>query len=411
VRHAVAAPAGAGQRRKTTTPNTGETMLGRTVLGRGRYRFLLALTAIACGAAGRAAVAAEDIMLGNIAAVTSPTAGPNARSIGVGYNTYLEHINRQGGIHGRNIKLLNKDDGVVVEKMFALMEELVADKRVIALAGFLNTPGLTELTKTGDLVKNKIAMIGPVGAFNAANFYPVRPSYNEEVEKLLAEARDTQKKRVALVYFNQTFGPPLSKFAAQAAKRIGVNIVASESFEAAPDKIEASTAATAKTVAKADPDAIIIMSAGIGTYTFTKKYRETDSRYVQLYALSPTDPSSFVKVAGLENARAVVISQAIPYPQHNALGIVREYQRMMKQYAPHQPLTFYGLEGYIGAKIAVEAIRRAGPNPTREKVIAALNTMKEYDLGDFLVSYTPAERVGSRVVDLTIIGKNGTLYR
>jgi hypothetical protein len=65
----------------------------------------------------------------------------------------------------------------------------------------------------------------------------------------------------------------------------------------------------------------------------------------------------------------------------------------------------------MGAKIVVEAVRRAGPNPTRAKIIAALNTMKDFDLGDFVVSYTPAARTGSRVVDLTIIGRDGNLYR
>ena len=37
--------------------------------------------------------------------------------------------------------------------------------------------------------------------------------------------------------------------------------------------------------------------------------------------------------------------------------------------------------------------------------------MKDYDIGDFVVSYSPERRVGSRTVDLTIIGKNGQLYR
>lgn len=64
----------------------------------------------------------------------------------------------------------------------------------------------------------------------------------------------------------------------------------------------------------------------------------------------------------------------------------------------------------MGAKIVVEALRRAGPNPSRGKIIAALNTMKDFDLGDFYVSYTPAARAGSKQVDLTIIGSDGKLH-
>jgi branched-chain amino acid transport system substrate-binding protein len=383
---------------------------GATMSRNARHTRGLALVAFVCAFAGQAGFAAEDILLGNTAAVSSTTAGRNASNIVLGYTTYLEDVNRRGGVRGRKIKLVNKDDGVDLQKMMTFTDELIADKRVIALVGYLNTPGLNELVKTDALAKKKIAMIAPIGAMNSTNFYPLRPGYNQEVEKLLHEARDTQKKRVGLVYFNQTFGPPLSRFAEQTAKKIGVNVVATTHFEAAPDKIESSTAAAAQALAKADPDAVIIMSAGVGIYHFTKNFRQTESQSAQIYTISPADAVLFVKTAGLENARGVVISQAIPYPQNRALPVVREYQKMMKQYAPDEPLSFYSLEGFMGAKIAVEAIRRAGPNPTRGKVIAALNTMKEFDLGGFLVSYTPAARTGSKRVDLTIIGKNGTLY-
>jgi ABC-type branched-subunit amino acid transport system substrate-binding protein len=292
-----------------------------------------------------------------------------------------------------------------------LTEDLIADKNVLALVGFLNTPGLVELMKQGLLVKKKIAMIAPIGAMNATNFYPLRPGYNEELEKLLHETQNTQKKRVALVYFNQAFGPSVFKYAQEAAKKLGVNVVATAGFETHPDKIDANIAAAAKTLADAKPDAVIMIVGGIGAYKFAKQFRETRSGEAQIYTLSTADPFQFVKVAGLNNAAGVVISQAIPYPQNNTLAVVREYQKTMKQYAPDRPLSFFSLEGFMGAKIAVEAIRRAGPNPTREKVIVALNTMKDFDLGDFLVSYSPAQRSGSKLVELTIIGKNGTLYR
>jgi branched-chain amino acid transport system substrate-binding protein len=370
-----------------------------------------ALFAVVAALAWQPAFAAGDILLGNVASTTSSTAGQNGTNLTLGYTIYLEQINGKGGVHGRKLKLLNKDDGVNVEKMLAMTDELVADSRVLALVGYLNTPGLGELIKRETLVAKKIAMIAPIGAMSATNFYPLRPSYNDEVDKLLHEALDTQKKRVALLYFNQTFGPGLSKFAEETAKKIGVNVVAVTSFEAAPDKIESSVATAAATLAKAEPDAVIIMSAGVGVYYFAKSFRQIDRNFAQLYAISPADAALLVKTAGIENARGVVISQALPYPQHNALAVVREYQKAMKQYAPDRPFSFYSLEGFMGAKIAVEALRRAGPNPTREKVIAALNTMKDFDLGDLVVSYTPERRVGSKIVDLTIIGKNGTLYR
>jgi len=83
----------------------------------------------------------------------------------------------------------------------------------------------------------------------------------------------------------------------------------------------------------------------------------------------------------------------------------------MKQYAPNEALSFTSLEGFIAAKITVEAIKRAGPNPTRDKVLKALNNMGQLDLGGIYVDYSPKARDGWGGVDLTIIGMNGKLLR
>lgn len=362
-------------------------------------------------AATAAAPAGNDILLGNIASTTNPTAQQNSANLILGYSIYFEHINQQGGLYGRKIRLVNKDDGVVADKMVALTDELIADKGVLALVGYLNTAGLNELVKSEVLAVKKIAMIAPIGAMRTPKFYPLRPGYNEELEKILQEARDTEKKRVAIVYYNQAFGPSVFKFGEEAAKRLGVNVVATASFETAPDKMEAGINAASDKLTKANPDAVIVIAAGVGAFNFVKKFRQSAGNSVQIYALSPADYFGFVKVAGLENAHGVVISQAMPYPENKTLSVVREFHRMSKAYAPGKALSFYTLEGFMGAKIAVEALRRTGPNPTREKLITALNTMRDFDLGDVFVSYTPAERRGSREVDLTIIGANGALFR
>src|SRR5688500_6972161 len=156
-------------------------------------------------------LAAADLVIGNVASTTNPTARENSANLVLGYSIYFQQVNLDGGIRGRQVRLVNKDDGVIADRMVALTQELIADKEVIALAGFLNTAGLVELMKRNLLAEGRIAMIAPIGPMNAANFYPMRPGYNEEAQKLLEEARGTQKKRVAMVYYNQAFGPSVFK--------------------------------------------------------------------------------------------------------------------------------------------------------------------------------------------------------
>jgi ABC-type branched-subunit amino acid transport system substrate-binding protein len=106
-----------------------------------------------------------------------------------------------------------------------------------------------------------------------------------------------------------------------------------------------------------------------------------------------------------------VIAQAAPFPFSATLPVISEYQKVMKQHAPNEPLSFSTLEGFVGGKITVEAIKRAGKNPTRAGVVKALNSMGEYDLGGVYVSYSPKERRGWGQIDLTVIGAGGKLLR
>ena len=59
----------------------------------------------------------------------------------------------------------------------------------------------------------------------------------------------------------------------------------------------------------------------------------------------------------------------------------------------------------------VEGLRRAGPNPTRARLVKALESMANFDLGGSVVSYSPTNRIGSRYVEVTVVGGAGKLMR
>jgi ABC-type branched-subunit amino acid transport system substrate-binding protein len=69
------------------------------------------------------------------------------------------------------------------------------------------------------------------------------------------------------------------------------------------------------------------------------------------------------------------------------------------------------MESFIAAKILVEALRRSGADPTRQKIITQLEKMNSYDTGGFKVSFSPENRVGSKFVEVTVIGRDGKLLK
>jgi branched-chain amino acid transport system substrate-binding protein len=91
--------------------------------------------------------------------------------------------------------------------------------------------------------------------------------------------------------------------------------------------------------------------------------------------------------------------------------VVREYQMLMQKHAPTELVNYTSFEEFVGAKVLVEALRRAGPKPTRAKVVKALESMTAYDAGGITVGYSPTNRIGSRYVEVTVIGSTGKLLK
>jgi branched-chain amino acid transport system substrate-binding protein len=358
---------------------------------------------------------AQDLLIGQVSSQTSPVTAMNAKGLFAGFNVYLEHVNAQGGVSGRKVKLVNKDDELQAPKMIALTKEFASDKNVVALAAYQNTGGMVALSKEGTVQQLGFAMIAPFQGDKAIvgvpNWYPFRSGYPDEVAAMVKEAVFQQKKRVAIVYQSATFGPALAKLAKELSAREKLNIVAEILVETAQnDKIDASVREGAAAAAKAEPDAIFLLMGGRAAPLSVKLLKDGAAQDAQLYAMSILPPDAAYKAAG-DKARGIVITQAVPFPFSATLPVVSQYQKLMKQYAPSEPLSFTTLEGFIAAKITVEAIKRAGPNPTREKVLKAVSSMGLLDLGGVYVDYSPKGREGWGGVDLTVIGANGKLLR
>ncbi len=361
------------------------------------------------------AVQAQELLVAQVASHTNIASANNAKGLTAGLKAYFDYTNAQGGVNGKQVALITRDDDLNAGKMVAATKELIANKDVLALVGFLNTGGLTELAKQNIPGEAGIAMIAPLqgnkNIVGADNFFPFRSGFTEEVTALVAEAKTTQKKRVAIFYWNTAFGPPMSQFAQTTAKNQGLDVVANVAVDVAPDKFEANMKAAVADVAKSNPDAIFLISAGRFADVFIKLIRDSSAADAQIYAMSVVLAEDVVKAAGATKARGIVIAQATPFPFSPTLPLVSEYLRVMKQYAPNEAVSFSSFEGYAGGKITVEAMKRAGPNPTREKIAKALNNFGEWNLGGVYVNYGPKGRTGWGSVDLTIVGANGKLLR
>ncbi len=359
--------------------------------------------------------AATDLVFGQVASSTNPASAANAKGLTTGIQTYFNRVNAAGGIAGNKLKLVTLDDGLQAPKMLELTQQLMADKSVLGLLGFLNTAGLAEIAKQNLPAQNGIALIAPLQGdkhvVGADNVFPLRSGYTDEVHALLKEASVWGKDTLAIVNMNTAFGPKLAEVAQELSPGHAVKVVGQQVIDAAPDKLAHSVKEAVSAVSALKPKGILVLAAGKPAYEFIKAMRNAPGGQVQIYGVSVLLHDSLVEAVGIQKARGIVVSQAVPYPFVPHKPVITEFQADMKKYAPNEPVSFSSLEGYLGAKIAAEAVRKVGGNPTRASILAALNNLGDHDLGGVHIRYSPGLRRGWGGVDLSIINSAGQLSR
>jgi len=104
--------------------------------------------------------------------------------------------------------------------------------------------------------------------------------------------------------------------------------------------------------------------------------------------------------------------QVMPDPNNRGVSVARELQETYRAAQPKDiELNHTLLEGFVAAKVLVEGLRRAGPNPTAKRVREALESMRDYDAGGMFISFTPGNHAGSRYTDITVLNRDGHLLR
>jgi ABC-type branched-subunit amino acid transport system substrate-binding protein len=100
----------------------------------------------------------------------------------------------------------------------------------------------------------------------------------------------------------------------------------------------------------------------------------------------------------------VIVTQVFPAPDTQS-----DFQKLATEYKLSKSYT--AMEGYVYARVLVEAIRRTGPKLSRESLTETLQSRKPFDMGSYSFTFDPKNRTGSTSVDLTMITKNGRFMR
>jgi branched-chain amino acid transport system substrate-binding protein len=361
----------------------------------------VAAAAVALGAQAQIAPSVNaTIVFGQ----SAPLTGANAElgnDIRNGALAYFKQVNDAGGVHGRKLELVSLDDANQVQRAETNTIELVERRRVFALFGYasatLSRPALPVVAKHNVPFLAPFTGADPMRVFNK-NVYNMRASYADELGKIVDHYITLGSKRFSIVHYDDVVGKENLTAVERALKKHNMSPVSVAAFK---DRAKPDIDSGVKSVAQGAPDVVILTTLYKATSDFVKAAR-TSGMGAQMVSNSFPGASPLAQELGKEGV-GVAMSQVVPPPTQRSIPVVREYQDAIAKHIGKKEFSFTSLESYIAAKIAVEALKRAGAKPTRENFMQALDNMKHFDAGGYSVSFSPTNHNGSSQVEVTVI--------
>jgi branched-chain amino acid transport system substrate-binding protein len=362
---------------------------------------------LACPAhAGEVGVAADTILFGQAAALDGPSSALG-QSLRQGILAAFAEINAKGGIHGRRLKLISRDDGYDPDRSVVQTTKLIEEDQVFALIGAVGTP--TSIATVPIAAAKKVPFIGPftgaefLRASEFQNVVNIRASYSAEAEAWIKHlTEELHLKEIAVFYQDDSFGRDGLKGVNAALDRRGLELVAEGTFE----RNTRAVGAALRTIRRAEPQAVVM----VGTYGPCAEFIKLAHKvgfHPTFVNISFVGANALAKELG-PDGEGVIVSQVVPFPWDTSLKVVADYQAAQKALDSTLTPDFVSFEGYLSGRLAAAALDIAGPDPTRANMLRLINEVGRFDISGTVITLGAKSRDAPPKVFLTVIKADGT---
>lgn len=363
------------------------------------------LAALAVGLASSAASA--EIYVGQTSGFTGPAAIP-VKELTEGARLYLDAVNAAGGVHGQKVRLISLDDKFEPNLAADNARSLIVDKHVVALFLSRGTPHTEAIAPL--LTQYKLPLVGPSSGAMALHqpvnpyIFNVRAPYQREAERAVRHLSLIGQERIAVLQTDDSFGEDVAAGADTGFAAVGKKPVVKLLFDRShPDFSKAAPA-----IVKADAQSVLVFGSSNAVADATKAIRALGSR-ATIVTVSNNASVGFIKQMGAQG-RGVIVTQVFPYERSISAPVVKEAADLARAKGL-DGVSPANMEGFIAAKVLVEGLKRAGPKPTRQGLLTALNGMQKIELGGMELSFSANDHSGLAFTDISIISEDGKFRR
>ena len=350
-------------------------------------------------------VTSQEIRIGMSAAFKGAAAGLGAEFYR-GAQAYYDEVNARGGVHGRALRVIGLDDNYEPLPCVRNTIHLLEKDSVFVLSNYVGTPTLTRaLPVIRRYAGQQVALVGNFTGAQPQRQAPyvehvfnIRASYRQEMAALVDRFWELGARNIGVFSQADAYGRSGADGVTRALGARGARVGAEATYQRGA-RFDDDAEAAVNALRRAGVEAVLCTGGYRGCGAFVRTARD-------LGWTVPISNVSFVgsdamlrllvqhgKTTGRDYTRALVNSQVVPSYDDVALPGVVEYRTLMDRHNPTLPTalrddtympqrySFISLEGYVNARVIVEAVRRVGPHPTRSGLRHALESLKGLDVG------------------------------
>lgn len=371
----------------------------------GVFATVAVLILSACGAGGRpdgddagggseVGVTADSVKVGAHFPLTG-VAAPGYSEIPTGAKAYFDYVNAHGGVHGRKIDYIYRDDAYNPTNTSQVVNELVLRDEVFAMVGGLGTPTHSAVldflnsNEVPDLFVSSGSLLWNQPQRNPMTF-GWQPDYEIEGKIVGQYVRDHfPDAKVGLFLQDDDFGDDGEK---GVRAFIDDQVVAAERY--APGNTDVAPQIGALQAAGAD----LVIGFNVPSYTALSQLvaMRLDYRPQWIYSNVGSDSAlvgsllarfSDGAVTGSSMLDGAITTEYLPGVEDSGSPWTQLWQRVWDEHGGEGELTNYRIYGMSEAYTFVQALQAAGPEPTREGLVEALEKVGADLRGPAFVPY------------------------
>lgn len=353
-------------------------------------------------------VTEDTVTFGQSGCFTGTCATPGLQ-YRAGILTAFHERNRGGGVHGRELKLVSRDDGYEPELAAANADWFAATSEVFAVIGGIGTPTARRIAPA--LRRAKIPFVGHLtGAdfLSDARRYPnvvnVRTVYAEEVRRLVIHMfEELGARRFGIIFQDDSFGRSVLASYESALEAFDLPILAKASYSRHTHAVHASVFI----MEKADLDVVMLATTTEPAADAINTARSLGHEYT--VGLLSFVESERLRVLLDHPYERILLTRVTPDATDGSVALVRRFHRALAAYRNAEPEASErvadpgALEGYILGRFIIDVLGRMPDEPTREAFLATALNPEPVVIDEWVIAFEEGANVGSdyvRLIDL-----------